>query len=295
MILSGKTAIVTGASQGLGVEIAKSLLEKGANIILVARSVDLLNSVRDSLLPLCRNGQSIFPVGCDVSKTSEVDSLIEQTLNYFSNIDILINNASIFGPMGSLENVSWSAWTETINVNLLGSVYMCRMAIPHLKKSPRGKIINIAGGGAAKPYPSICAYATSKSAIIRFTEELAAEMRAYRIDVNAIAPGPLNTRFVDEAIKAGPEKLGNALYEQILLIRESGGTPFEIAANLCIYLASNTSDGVTGKLISARFDDWENLHKNIDNLNNTEIFTLRRIDPDTIERFMKCSPAKPNS
>ncbi len=293
MILNGKTAIVTGASQGLGVEIAKGLLLKGANIIIAARSVDLLNKVRDSLMPLCCKGQSILPIKCDVSITSDVDSLIEQSLSHYGNIDILINNASVFGPMGSLENVSWSEWAETINVNLLGTVYMCRMAIPHLKKSLRSKIINIAGGGAAKPYPSICAYATSKSAIIRFTEELAAELRPHGIDVNAIAPGPLNTRFVDEAIQAGPEKLGKALYEQILLIRESGGTPFEIAANLCVYLASNTSNGVTGKLISARFDDWENLHKNIDYLNNSEVYTLRRIDPDTIERYIKGSSSKP--
>jgi 3-oxoacyl-[acyl-carrier protein] reductase len=109
-------------------------------------------------------------------------------------------------------------------------------------------------------------------------------MRPCGIDVNSVAPGPLNTRFVDQAIAAGPERLGQALHEAIMDIRESGGTPFELGANVCAYLASRQSDGVTGKLISARYDDWAHLHEHISELNSTNTYTMRRIDPSTVKR-----------
>lgn len=291
MKLAGLSALVTGASQGLGITIARQLVVDGANVVITARSADKLEDVHHSLLPLCSPGQNVVATRCDVSKTEEVDALIKTTIAAMFRLDILVNNASIFGPMGRLEDVSWSHWVETLNVNFLGTVYTCRAAIPHLKRAPRGKIINISGGGAARPFPSLSAYAASKAAVVRFTEELAEEMRPYHVDVNSIAPGPLNTRFIDEAIAAGPERLGQALYDEILRIRSSGGTSFELAANLCAYLASRQSDGVTGKLISARHDDWAELHKRISELNSTEIYTMRRIDPSTVQRWLsKTSP-----
>jgi NAD(P)-dependent dehydrogenase (short-subunit alcohol dehydrogenase family) len=283
MTLVESTALVTGASQGLGAVIARRFVVDGANVFLTARSGHLLEEVRQSLLPLCAEGQTVAAIPCDVSRTSDVECLIEELVSASARLDILVNNASIFGPMGSLEEVSWEEWVETLNVNLLGTVYACRVAIPHLKRSPRGKIINITGGGAARPLPSLCAYAASKAAVVRFTEELAEEMRPYHVDVNSIAPGPLNTRFVDQAIAAGPERLGQALYDEIIQIRESGGTPFEFGANLCAYLASRQSDGVTGKFISARYDEWASLHERIHELDSTEIYTMRRIDPGMVK------------
>lgn len=283
MKLAGLTALVTGASQGLGVAIARQFVVDGASVILAARSRDLIEKVRLSLLPLCAPGQIVLAIPCDVAKTHDVERLMQKAIAETGQLDILVNNASIFGPMGNLEEVCWSEWVETLNVNLLGTVYTCRIAIPHLKRSPRGKVINISGGGAARALPSLCAYAASKAAVVRFTEEFAEEMRPYHIDVNSIAPGPLNTRFVDQAIEAGPERLGQALYGEILRIRESGGTPFEVAANLCAYLASRQSDGVTGKFISARYDEWSKLHERIPELNSSEIYTMRRLDPKTMK------------
>lgn len=287
MKLAGRSAVVTGASQGLGVAIAQQFVREGAHVTIAARTADLLETVRQSLLPLCTNGQTVTAVVCDVSKTGDVEGLIERAVAATARLDIVVNNASIFGPMGSVEETSWTEWVETFHVNLLGTVYTCRVAIPHLKASPRGKIINISGGGATRPFPSLSAYAASKAAVVRFTEELAAEMRPCHIDVNVIAPGPLNTRFVDEAIAAGPERLGQALYDEIMAIRTSGGTPFELSAGLCTYLASRESDGVTGKMISARYDDWTTLHERTAQLNSTEIYTMRRIDPSTMKKLME--------
>jgi len=286
MKLAGRVALITGASQGLGVAIARQFVAEGATVVITARSGGLLDEVRRSLLPFCAAGQSVVATVCDISRVSDVDILIDTAVKAMSRLDILVNNASIFGPMGRLEDVSWTGWVETLNVNLLGTVYACRAAIPHLKRKSGGKIINVSGGGAARPFPSLSAYAASKAAVVRFTEELAEEMRPYHVDVNSIAPGPLNTRFVDQAIEAGPGRLGRALYDEILNIRKSGGTPFEFAANLCVYLASRQSDGVTGKLISARYDDWVSLHERIDELNSSEIYTMRRIDPSTARRWL---------
>src|SRR3546814_20459924 len=122
MKLSGLTAIITGASQGLGVAIARRFVGDGANVILAARSQDLLEKVRQSLLPLRGPAQIVEGVRCDVAQASEVDQLIDAAVAATSRLDILVTNASIFGPMGPLVEVPWSEWVETLNVNLLGTV-----------------------------------------------------------------------------------------------------------------------------------------------------------------------------
>jgi NAD(P)-dependent dehydrogenase (short-subunit alcohol dehydrogenase family) len=112
------------------------------------------------------------------------------------------------------------------------------------------------------------------------TETLAEELRGFSIDVNAIAPGALNTRLLEEVLSAGPDAVGRKLYEKALQQRDSGGTPLEKGARLCVYLASPKSDGITGKLISAQWDPWENLHEFREQLANSDIYTLRRIVPE---------------
>ena len=112
------------------------------------------------------------------------------------------------------------------------------------------------------------------------TETLAEELRKFSIDVNAIAPGALNTRLLEEVLSAGPDAVGEAFYEKSLKQRESGGVPLEKAARLCVYLASEISDGITGKLISAQWDPWENLHAFREQLAKSDVYTLRRIVPE---------------
>jgi NAD(P)-dependent dehydrogenase (short-subunit alcohol dehydrogenase family) len=275
--LKGRSAIITGASQGFGAAIARAFVQEGAHVVLTARSADKLAEVASDL----RHGagdQTVEVVPCDVSVPQEVDRLMEASVAALGGIDILVNNASVFGPMGNLVDMPWDDWVSAITTNLLGTVYACRAAIPDLRRSDRGKIINISGGGAVRALPALSAYAASKAAVVRFTETLAEELRFDGIDVNSVAPGPLNTRFVDLAIAAGPERLGNALYNEILRIRETGGTPFELAADLCVYLASRQSDKVTGNLISARYDSWSTLHERIEELDTTNVYKLRRVD-----------------
>jgi 3-oxoacyl-[acyl-carrier protein] reductase len=127
--------------------------------------------------------------------------------------------------------------------------------------------------------PRISAYAASKAAVVRFAETLAEEARNDNIFVNAIAPGALNTRLLDEVLEAGPEKVGQDFYNRAVKQKEHGGAPIERGADLAVFLASSASDGITGKLISAIWDPWETLPNHLAALSQTDIYTLRRIVP----------------
>src|SRR6202012_1631851 len=142
-----------------------------------------------------------------------------------------------------------------------------------------GKIIILSGGGATSPLPGISAYAASKAAIVRFTETLALEMREWKIDVNAIAPGALMTRLTDQLLEAGPQRIDAALHARIARLKQEGGTPLSVGAELCGYLASAESDGLTGRLIAAPWDPWPFSEEHKREIGESDIYTLRRIVP----------------
>lgn len=276
MKLEGQNALITGASQGLGKEIAKQFLAEGANVAICARDAKLLEETRAEL---AGGDRQIAARACDVSSESEVNALVQFAEDKFGPIDILVSNAGIYGPMGPSETVDWRDWTRTIEINLYGVLLPCRALIPKFKQTRRGKILILSGGGATAPLPFISAYAASKAAVVRLMETLAEELREYAIDVNAIAPGAMNTRLLDEALAAGPERLGEACYRRLLKQQESGGVPPQKAASLAVYLASAESSGITGKLISAHWDPWQTLHEHRQDL-ESDIYTLRRIIPE---------------
>jgi NAD(P)-dependent dehydrogenase (short-subunit alcohol dehydrogenase family) len=276
--LAGRVAIVTGASQGLGVAIAEAYLVAGANVVLCARTADDLNAERQRLVASHGTGRVVTQVA-DVALTSDIDALFERTLSTFGRLDILVNNAGTYGPMGSIETVDWDAWVKAIGINLTGNVYCARKATPIFKAQRSGKIIFLSGGGATNPLPGISAYAASKAAIVRFMETLALELREWRIDVNAVAPGALMTRLTDELLAAGPTRVTPALFERMAKLKKEGGTSLDIPANLCVYLASAASDGLTGRLISAPWDPWPFAPGALADIGETDIYTLRRITP----------------
>ena len=276
-ILSGKVAIITGANQGLGLEIAKKYVLAGANVMLCARNPDLLQEAQADLLKLATVDQKIIAKATDVSVEADVKALVNETLEKLDGCHILVNNAGIYGPKGEIEAVDWAEWIKAIEINVYGSVLMCREIIPHFKAQGSGKVIQLSGGGATNPIPRISAYAVSKAAIVRFAETLAEEVRGTGIDVNAIAPGALNTRMLDEVLEAGPDKVGQAFYERSVKQKESGGAPLDRGADLALFLASAASDGITAKLISAVWDNWEQWSEHLEELNSSDAYTLRRI------------------
>jgi len=275
--LSGRNAIITGANRGFGFEVAKKFVEEGASIVICGRDTDHVMQAVDSLQKLSSSQQTIIGLPIDVSKEENVKKLIDTAIDNLERIDIVVNNAGVYGPKGLIEDVDSGEWISAININLFSVFFMCKWILPHMKKNNSGKIINLSGGGATAPLPRISAYAASKAAVVRLTETLAEECKEYSIEINAIAPGALNTRLLEEVLESGPEKVGKAFYEKALKQKSNGGTPMGLGVALCVYLASSESDGITGKLISAPWDPWQNLAHHLEDLKNTDIYTLRRI------------------
>ena len=278
--LDGRCAIVTGASQGLGVAIAGAYVAAGASVMLCARSAGLLGEVSDSLRAAAGPGQRVEVFAADVSKTDDVDALGAAAEARLGGIDVLVNNAGVYGPMGPLEAVDWQEWVDATLINIVGTVYPCRAVIPLMRARGGGKIVNLSGGGATNPMPRVTAYATSKAAVVRFTESMALELKGDGIDMNAVAPGALATRLLDQAVDAGPEVVGADFHARMVKIREQGGTPLSKGADLCVYLGSKASDGVTGRLLSAVWDPWPTLAERAADLDRSDIYTLRRIVPE---------------
>ena len=277
--LQGRAAIITGANQGLGLAIALAYVEAGADVLMCARDAKRLEQARAQVSALATLGQIVAAQVADVSKRADVECLAAKAFQMLPRLCILVNNAGVYGPMGPIESVDWEAWARAIEINLYGSVLMCRAVLPHFKAARYGKIVQLSGGGATNPLPGISAYAASKAAIVRFAETLAEETREYHVDVNAIAPGALNTRLLDEALAAGPDRVGRGFYERAIKQKEQGGTPLDKGARLAVFLGSAASDGITGKLISAVWDPWETLPAHLDDLRASDVYTIRRIVP----------------
>jgi NAD(P)-dependent dehydrogenase (short-subunit alcohol dehydrogenase family) len=276
--LEGRQALITGASQGLGLTIAQAYVREGASVFICARDAAALERAQAEIAPLCQVGQEVDAAPADVSDPGAVQSLVAAARERFPDLSILVNNAGVYGPKGSIWDVDWSEWARAVEINLYGSVLAAAAIAPHLRSRGGGKIVQLSGGGATSPLPGLSAYAASKAAVIRFVETLALELKDAGVDVNAIAPGALNTRMLDEVIAAGPERVGAAFYQRALDQRESGGTPLERGAELAVWLASPASDGISGKLLSAVWDPYRELPEHREEL-DSDIYTLRRIVP----------------
>lgn len=280
MKLQNRNAIVTGGSEGLGRAIVEAFVRQGANVLFCARNGESLARFEEELKQKARGSQRVLAQVCDVSAPDDIEQLFRVAEEKFGALQILVNNAGIYGPKGPSEEVPWHEWCRCIEINLYGTFLPCRAAMVRFKKSRYGKIINLSGGGATNPLPNISAYAASKAAVVRLTETLAEELRPFGVDVNAVAPGALNTRLLDEVLKAGPEKVGVDFHSRAIKQSQEGGVPLELGADLCVYLASAESDGVTGKILSAKWDAWASLHTHKADLDSSDIYTLRRIVPE---------------
>lgn len=273
--LDGKVALVTGASRGLGLEIALRLAADGASLAIAARDRGALESAAKQIIA-CYPDSSVEVFRADFTVPREIDALADWALEQWPAIDILINNAAVQGPIGRFEQADWSQWKAVFDVNIFAPARSAQRLIPAMRRQRSGKIINISGGGATSPRPDFSAYAASKCALVRLTETLAEELRDSRIDVNAVSPGAMNTRMLDEVIAAGPDAARRE-YASALKRQKEGGANATRAAGLVAWLASSASDGITGKLISAVWDDWERLDQRRHELEKTELFTLRRV------------------
>ena len=280
-MLSGRVALVTGASRGLGREVAQAFVRAGANVALVARPSPAFDATLVALgAQRVQSAQRLHAIPTDLSRHEGCPAVAEAAHRALGSVDILVNNAGITGPIGALEQTHLEEWLRTIEVNLLAPIALMSAVVPHMRARGWGKIINLSGGGATGPRPNFMAYAASKAALVRATETLAEEVKGQGIDVNAVAPGIMNTRMLDDMVAAGQVRAGQREYQLAIEQQARGGSPPTRAVGLVLWLASPASNGITGRLISAVWDPWEHLASRREELAGTDIYTLRRIVPE---------------
>ena len=274
-MLKDKVFIITGGCRGIGLEIYKMCVENKCKVVICSRDLKQVNKAISLVDP-----KKKFSLGLkiDISNLDDLKKLVKLTLNTFGKIDVLVNNAGIYGPIGKFEDLDLDMWYQTMSINLLGAVNLSSLIIPVMIKNGGGKIINIAGAGVGSSNipERFTAYYTSKMALVGFTECLSLETAKDNIQVNCISPGGVNTYFTDYLLSLNKEVVGEKMYKQALTQKDSGGDDPRLTANMVKFLSSSDSNHITGKIISAKWDKIDDLINNKFNFKN--IFSLRRID-----------------
>ncbi len=235
--LTGKVAVVTGAGHGIGREIALTLAGAGAKIVLT----DIADSVFETARKVEELKTEAYPIKCDVSDIQQTEDFAEKPLKKFEKIDILVNNAGIY-PQKAFMEITNEDWNKVIQINLYGVFHCTKIVLPGMIQRRYGKIVNIASvAGAVSGFTNLVHYSASKAAVAGFTKSLALEMAKYKININAVAPGPIDVSEVP---------VDEALFEPVIKTIPIGrmGKPRDIA-NLVLFLASDESNFITGQCI----------------------------------------------
>lgn len=267
--------LITGASRGLGRALAHKFWRQGWNLVLLARDEEALGEVVSAVG--AQAGQSLQVLAADLGRPGEVERVVDVTRSLVPRLDALINNAGIQGPIGPVWANGWDEWLDALQVDLLAPVGLCRLVAPWMVENGRGSIINLSGGGASGPRPNFSAYATAKAGLVRFSETLADELRASSVRVNCVAPGAMSTGMLEGVLSAGASAAGETECENAARALRGGTASLDAAVDLCLFLASDAAAGITGKLISAIWDDWERWPEYADALRTSDVYTLRRI------------------
>lgn len=280
--LKGKKAIVTGGSRGIGFALAQEFVDQGVSIVICSRSK---KELQKALKILNSKDELAYGVVCDVSKLKDCKKLIQFAKRKLKNIDILVNNAGIIGEIGEFESNNLQKWVKAIKVNLFGTVYCTQLVIPYMKRLSEGKIINFAGGGIGgkNSMPNFSSYICSKIAVIGFSETVAKELAKWNIQINSISPGAVNTKMTDDLITKGPKKAGEDMYKKALDQKNHDENSPKSAIEMILFLCSPNANNISGRLISAKWDNIDYLKK----LNNEDMFKLRRIDNDLFGNIKK--------
>jgi len=262
--------LIAGATSGIGRFLAERLLEAGHHVWGFARSTE-------GALVHAR----FRAFTCDVAVWEEVDQLAGKIAAETQRLDAIIICAALQGPVGPALTLDPKKWSASVRVNLDGTFHVVRAfaALLRPEGDVRAKILCFSGGGASKPRANFSAYAAAKTAVVRLVETLAEEWRANAIDINAIAPGTLPTRMTEEILWNGAEAAGETEIAAARATLSAGHENFERLGGLVDFLLSPKSDGISGKLISAPWDPWEQFERQRERLEKTDLLTLRRITP----------------
>ena len=268
--MRGRVVLITGAGRGIGKRLAIGLAAEGAKIGLLARSQAELDLAK---LEIEQAGGSALALRADVRDAAEVELAVGRLRDEFGSMDVLIAAAAVQGPIGPFVGTPAKTWNDTVETNLFGVANACRAVLPHMIEKRSGKIILLTGGGSADSRPNFTAYAAAKTAIVRLGECLADEVRDHNVQVNCMAPGASYSHMTDEILNAGEEKAGRKEIEDAERVRVTGGVSPEKQIQLALFLASEGSNHISGKLIHVN-DDWKRFESQ--NM-KPELYTLRRV------------------
>jgi NAD(P)-dependent dehydrogenase (short-subunit alcohol dehydrogenase family) len=268
--------LITGSSSGIGRWLAAHYAGAGHEVWGVARrdQADFVGAQQQL-------GRSFRATRADVSNWPDLEKLQTEMTADWNHLDAMICCAGIQGPLGPAMQLSARDWSQSLQVNLHGTFNTLLAAYELLTCAPRrAKIVCFSGGGATAPRPFFTPYAVAKAGVVRMVENLAHEWTGLRIDINALAPGAVNTRMTDEVIQAGSTVVGTTEHQKTLEQKAAGGTPLGKVGTVIDFLLSPESDGITGRLISGLWDPYFSLPARRDVLAKSEIYTLRRIVPE---------------
>ena len=213
----------------------------------------------------------------DLSNSTKRKLFEKKILKFKYQIYALINNAAIQGPIGPSWTLTENFIEKTIKINLLGPIFLSKLVIPKMIKNKEGVILNLSGGGATAARENFSSYAVSKTGLVRYSEILAAELKKFNIRVNALAPGVMKTKMLDNILLAGQTKSGSNEYKIASELLSKKQFSFQSVIDLIVFLLSKDSEKISGKLISAKWDNWKNFKKYHKQLMKSDILTLRRI------------------
>jgi len=267
--------LITGASRGLGKELAHAFWKAGYQLLLVSRQPPSCEEFQKPQLDA--SDQKIKSFSCDLACAEDLEQLLRKLEPFGAEIDVLINNAAIQGPIGEFVNNDAVQWKQTLEVNLMSPSKISQWVGKHMKAKKQGTIINLSGGGATGPRPNFSAYATAKAGLVRFSETLAEELKTYNVSVNCIAPGAMPTEMLRQVLLAGPVDSGDAEYEKARELFAEGQGSTQQVTDLALFLASDQGRRITGKLISALWDNWEEWPNHMEELQQSDVYSLRRI------------------
>jgi NAD(P)-dependent dehydrogenase (short-subunit alcohol dehydrogenase family) len=268
--IRGKSVLITGAGRGIGKRLALGFAAEGARVGLLARSQAEIDLAK---LEIEQANGTAMRLRADVRNLEELAHEVERMRSTFDGLDVLVAAAGVQGPIGPFLTAKPKAWNETVEINLIGAANACRVALPPMIEKRSGKIILISGGGSAYARPNFSAYGASKTAVVRFGETLAEEVRDHNVQVNTIAPGAAYSHMTDEILHAGEERAGRKEIEDAEKVQITGGVPAEKQIALALFLASENSNHISGKLIHVN-DDWKKLERET---LRPDFFTLRRV------------------
>jgi 3-oxoacyl-[acyl-carrier protein] reductase len=265
-----KSVLITGAGRGIGKRLAMGFAQAGARVGLLARSQAELDLAKLEIDQACGTA---LRIRADVRDLEQMHAAVERMRAAFGGVDVLIAAAGVQGPVGPFATTKPKAWNEAIEINLIGTANSCRVVLPYMIEKRSGKLIVLSGGGAAYTRPNFTAYAASKTAVVRLVECLADEVRDHNVQVNCMAPGASYSTMTDEVLHAGEARAGRKEIDDAEKVRITGGVPPEKQVQLAMFLASERSNHISGKLIHIN-DDWRRFEQ--ENM-KPELFTLRRV------------------